>query len=108
MNTIGWLYLAGAILAEVTATLCLQVAVQGRRAWYAVVGVGYLCAFVLLSLALAGGMPLSIAYGIWAACGVALTALLSRVLFAEPLTPVMVLGIALVVGGVLCVELGSA
>lgn len=108
MNPIAWLFLAAAILAEVAGTMCLQLAVQRRKAWYGVVAVAYVGAFTLMSLALAGGIPLGVAYGTWAASGVALTAVLSRAFFGEPLTPVMVLGISLVVAGVLCVELGSA
>ncbi|MEZ0166230.1 hypothetical protein AB2L27_15830 [Kineococcus sp. LSe6-4] len=42
-----------------------------------------------------------------AATGVTLTALAGAVLFAEPLTPVTGAGIALIVGGVLLVELGA-
>ena len=53
-------------------------------------------------------MPLGVAYGIWAAAGVALTAIGSRVFFKEPLTRVMVLGIALIMAGVLLVELGTS
>jgi small multidrug resistance pump len=104
-----WVFLGGAILTEVTGTLALRMAAQprGRRFWYIVVGIGYLAAFVLLSLALAGGMAVGVAYGIWAACGVALTALASRVLFHEPLTRVMILGIALIIAGVLLIELGA-
>ena len=58
-------------------------------------------------LALAGGMALGVAYGIWAASGVALTAILSKFLFKEPFTWLMGLGIVLIVGGVLCIELGA-
>lgn len=47
------------------------------------------------------------AYGIWAALGVALTAVVSRVAFKEPLDAVMAAGIALIVGGVLLLETGS-
>ena len=36
-----------------------------------------------------------------------LTAGLSALIFAEPLTPLMVAGIAVIIAGVLCVELGS-
>ena len=50
----------------------------------------------------------SIAYGIWSAGGVAVTAIASRFLFGEPLTRIMVAGIALIMAGVLFVELGSA
>lgn len=53
-------------------------------------------------------MALGVAYGIWAAAGVALTAILSRILFKEPLTWVMGLGIILIAGGVLLIELGAA
>jgi len=53
-------------------------------------------------------MALGVGYGIWAACGVALTAILSKLLFDEPFSWIMAAGIALVVGGVLLVELGAA
>lgn len=105
--TAAWLLLVGAILSEVTATLSLRVAAGGRRAWYAVVVVGYVVAFGLLSLALDRGLGLGVAYGIWAAAGVALTAVASRLLFGEPLTPLMLAGIGLIIGGVLLVEVGA-
>lgn len=102
----AWAYLVVAIGCELAATLSLRKAVDDRR-WYAAVAPGYLVAFVFLSLTLSAGMPLGVAYGIWTAAGVALAALLSRVLFREPLTPLMGVGIALIAGGVLLVELGS-
>lgn len=104
---IAALLLAGAILTEVAATLSLQAAVRGSRWWYAPVGAGYVTAFSLLSGALAQGMPLGVAYGIWTACGVALTAVLGRVFFGQRFTWVMALGVALIIGGVLCIELGA-
>ncbi|HLV03902.1 SMR family transporter [uncultured Georgenia sp.] len=103
----GWALLTGAILAEVTGTLALRASVGGRRAWLAVVGVAYAAAFVLLALTLRHGVGIGVAYGIWTAGGVALTALGSRVLFDEPLTPLMWTGIALIAAGVLLVELGA-
>lgn len=103
----AWVLLAMAVVAEVAGTLSLRVAAAGRRAWYGAVAVGYLIAFAGLAATLAHGMPLGVAYGIWAAAGVALTAIGSRVFFGEPLTRVMVLGIALIMVGVLLVELGS-
>ena len=102
-----WFFLAGAIVSEVSAVLCLRVAVNGRRAWYGFVVTGYLVAFALLTLTLDAGLGLGVAYGIWAATGVALTAIASRVLFKEPLTLVMAAGIALIAAGVLVVELGA-
>lgn len=104
----AWLFLAVAVLAEVAGTLSLRRAAAGFRAWYAAVAVGYLLAFSALATSLAEGMPLGVAYGIWAAAGVALTAVGSRVFFGEPLTRVMVAGIVLIMAGVLLVELGAA
>ncbi|MCX2963529.1 multidrug efflux SMR transporter [Gordonia sp. Z-3] len=101
------IFLVCAILCEVAATMSLRAAVTGTRRWYAVVVIGYLVSFVFLSLTLAHGMPLGVAYGIWSATGVALIAVLSKFIFREPLTLMMGAGIALIIGGVLLVETGS-
>jgi len=103
-----WLILAGAILTEVAATLSLR-ASEGlrKKRWIAPVALFYIAAFSLLTIALAGGMPVGIAYGIWAASGVALTAIGARVFFKERLTWRMTAGIALIAVGVLVIELGT-
>ncbi len=101
-----WTMLAVAIVSEVVATLALRAALD-HQAWFVVVAAGYLAAFVLLGAVLAAGMPVGVAYGIWAASGVALTAVLAAVVFSDPFTLRMGLGIGLVIGGVLLVELGS-
>ena len=102
-------YLVAAIASEVTGTLSLKLASDGRGLrWYAVVMGGYLAAFAMLTVTLKAGMPLGVAYGIWSAGGVAVTAIASRLLFGEPLTRTMVAGIVLIMAGVLLVELGSA
>lgn len=103
-----WLFLAGAVIFEVIGTISLRMAATGQRAYYAAVAVGYLLAFTFLTLTLDEGLGLGVAYGIWAASGVALTATASKVLFQEPLTPFMMGGIALIISGVLLVELGAA
>ncbi|WP_027464811.1 DMT family transporter [Curtobacterium sp. UNCCL17] len=102
----GWVLLAIAIVTEVGATISLKLATDGKRVWYGAVVAGYLIAFSLLAVALTLGLPIGVAYGIWAATGVALTAILGRVLFREPLTALMLGGIALIIVGVLLVELG--
>jgi small multidrug resistance pump len=105
---VTWFLLGLAIVSEVAGTLSLR-ASDGlsRVSWAAATLVGYIIAFALLAQVLKLGMPVGVAYGIWAAIGVALTALAGRVLWGDPLTPVMGLGIALIAGGVLLVELGS-
>ena len=102
------LYLALAIAFEIAGTLSLKLS-EGftRKRWIAPLVVSYVLAFVMLALVLGAGMPIGIAYGIWAAAGVALTAVLGRILFKEPLTTVMGAGIAAIVVGVLTIELGG-
>ncbi|GAA2224423.1 multidrug efflux SMR transporter [Herbiconiux moechotypicola] len=101
-----WLLLAGAIVTEVSASLSLKAALD-HPGWYVLVVSGYLAAFVLLAFVLRAGMPLGVAYGVWGALGVALTAGLAVPLFGESVTPLMLVGIALVMAGVLVVEIGS-
>lgn len=102
------LYLIGAILTEVGATMSLR-ASEGfaKRIWIIPMTLGYLTAFGLLTLALTEGLALGVAYGIWSASGIALTAVLAQVFFNEPLTRTMTAGIGLIAAGVLIVELGA-
>ena len=102
-----WLFLILAIVLEVGAALSLRLATGGRKLFYIAVVVGYLGAFFFLTQVLALGLGIGVAYGIWAASGVALTAMLSSVIFHEPVTVLMGIGLALIMGGVLCVEIGA-
>lgn len=101
-----WALLAGAILTEVTGILSLR-AFQDHPAWLALVITGYLASFVFLTLVLRAGMPIGVTYGIWGACGTALTAILAAVIFGDPFTLPIVFGIGLIIVGVLLVEFGS-
>lgn len=102
----AWLLLVATIILEVVATLSMKSALE-NPAFYLVTIVGYASSFVCLTLVLRLGIPLGIAYGIWAASGVALTAILSNQIFDEPFNFVMVIGLILLVGGVLCIEVGA-
>jgi small multidrug resistance pump len=106
----GYLYLAAAIVSEVIATSFLKFASGPKNVWWAyiIVGVGYVLSFVLLSLTLRGGVPLGIAYAIWAGVGVVAVAVISWVVFHEALTWVQIVGMVLVIGGVGLLELGGA
>ena len=101
-----WLLLTGAILTEVTGSVSLKAAVE-HPGWYFLTAVGFVVAFVFLSAVLREGMPLGVAYGIWGASGVALTAALSAFIFGEPLTATMLAGMGLIIAGVLTIEIGS-
>jgi small multidrug resistance pump len=101
-----WVLLSAAIVTEVTATLSLRAA-QDQAAWLIVVAAGYAAAFVLLALVLRTGVAVGVAYGIWGACGTALTTLSAAVIFRDALTWPIAGGIALIIAGVLFVELGA-
>lgn len=107
MTALALISLIAAIIGEVSGTVSLRMATTGRKTWWIGVAAGYILAFTMLSVTLAQGVALGVAYGIWAAAGVVITAILSRIFFKEPLTWVMGLGIILIVGGVLLIELGA-
>lgn len=107
MTALALIALIAAVIGEVTGTVSLRMATTGKKLWWIGVVVAYLFAFGMLVVVLSEGVALGVAYGIWAAAGVALTAILGRIIFKEPLTWVMGLGILLIVGGVLLIEIGA-
>ncbi|MCZ2804572.1 multidrug efflux SMR transporter [Modestobacter sp. VKM Ac-2983] len=103
-----WAFLAAAIACEVGATMSLRASDGLRdRRWAPLIVLGYLACFTFLTLALREGLAIGVAYGIWAASGVALTAVIAHLLFRDPLTRTMGAGIVLIAVGVLLVELGA-
>ena len=104
-----WFWLLGAVVAEVFGTVSLRFSDGFTRLLPSVfVVLGYGTAFYGLSQALERGMRIGIAYGTWAALGVTLVAIIGATFLGESLTWVQVGGLALVVGGVLALELGGA
>jgi small multidrug resistance pump len=105
----GYLFLGLAIASEVIATTFLKLASGDKPVWWAypIVVVGYVASFWMLSLTLTKGVPLGIAYAIWAGVGVVLVAIISWVVFREFLTWTQLIGMALVIGGVVLLELGG-
>lgn len=104
----SWAYLMGAIGFEVTGTMFLRASegLRNKRWLPAIIGC-YVVSFGCLSLALSAGMGIGVAYGIWSAIGISLTAVIARVLFRDALTPKMGVGITVIAVGVLLVEFGA-
>ncbi|MBW1638424.1 DMT family transporter [Microbacterium resistens] len=103
----AWPPLLLAIVLEVAATLSLRAVATGGAPWWAIATViGYGGAFWLLGMVLTRGMPVGVAYGIWSAVGVALTALAAAALFSELLSPLSLVGLVVIMAGVLMAELG--
>jgi small multidrug resistance pump len=102
-----WLYLAIAIAAEVVATSALKAA-NGFTRWLPslLVVAGYCTAFYFLSLTLRA-IPLGVAYAVWSGVGIALVSLVGWVAYHQTLDPAALLGIALIVAGVVVLNVFS-
>lgn len=102
-----WWALAVAIVSEVIATSALKAA-DGftRLAPSVVVVVGYGTAFYFLSLALKS-VPVGIAYAIWSGVGIVLLSLIGWVLYGQRLDAPALTGMALIVVGVVILQLSS-
>jgi small multidrug resistance pump len=103
-----WVLLAMAIVAEVTATTSLKLS-DGftKLAPVAVVLAGYLASFFLLAKILERGTSIGVVYAIWSAIGVALIVIVDAVWFGNRLSAVQAIGMVMVIGGVVALELGG-
>ncbi|MEO5810971.1 MAG: SMR family transporter [Rhodanobacter sp.] len=103
----AWWLLAMAITAEVIATSALKASAGFTRlAPSSVVVVGYALAFYLLSLTLKH-IPIGIAYAVWSGAGTVLIAVIGMLMFRQKLDVAGVCGIALIIAGVLVLNLLS-
>lgn len=102
-----YLCLAIAIVAEVVGTSLLKASSGFTRLWPSVgVVVGYGVAFYFLSLTL-GSVPTGIAYAIWSGVGIVLISVVGWVAFDQTLDAAALLGMALIVAGVLIINVFS-
>ncbi len=96
-----------AIISEVIGTSALKLSDGFTKVVPSVVVVvGYGFAFYFLSIVLRS-IPVGIAYAIWAGVGIALIAIVGVVFFKQTLDLPAVAGIALIVAGVLVINLFS-
>ncbi|QLF69686.1 QacE family quaternary ammonium compound efflux SMR transporter [Peteryoungia desertarenae] len=99
--------LGAAIVLEVIGTTLLQKSEQFTRLLPTTgMVMFYAASFYLLSVALKG-MPLGIAYAMWAGLGIVLTALISVLYFRQSLDLPALAGIGLIVAGVVVMNMLS-
>ncbi|WP_425835303.1 DMT family transporter [Streptomyces fractus] len=104
----GYVLLAGAIAAEVGATTAMKYSEGFSRLWPSLLTVaGYIVAFALLAQTLKT-VQIGTAYAIWAGAGTAVIAAIGMLFLGEGLTLAKVGGIALVIGGVVLLNVGGA
>jgi len=104
----AWLVLTVSILVEVTGTTLMKLS-QGLTVLWPSIGV-----FACYAISLAGitmvltRIELSIAYPTWSGAGTALTAAIGIAWFKEPVSALKLFSLALVVIGVIGLQLSSA
>lgn len=104
----AWTYLAIAICCEVVATSALnQSDGMTRLIPGLIVVIGYVAAFWCLSLCLRE-IPVGIAYAIWAGVGIVLIGLIGWVMFGQRLDLAAMLGMAMIIAGVVVIQLFSS
>ncbi len=102
-----WVFLFLAIVSEVIATSVLKSTQEFTRLLPSlIVAAGYVSAFYFLSLTLRT-IPVGIAYAIWSGVGVALITLVGWLIYGQTLDMPAFVGIALIVSGVVVLNLFS-
>lgn len=103
----NWLILFVAIVAEVIATSALKSSEGFTKPIASIVVVlGYMIAFYCLSLTLKT-IPVGIAYAIWSGVGIVLVTTIAWIVFDQKLDVWGIVGIALIMSGVLVLNLLS-
>jgi len=105
---VAWVYLMLAIVSEVAGTTSMKLS-EGftKPVWSVGILVFYGMSLYLLTLTLKT-MDISLSYAVWSGLGTALIALIGVVVFREPLTALKMLSLALIVAGVVGLNLGGA
>jgi len=95
-----WLYLILAILLEVSGTTCMKLSEGFTRVVPSIlIFVFYTLSFGMLTLALKR-IDVSVAYAVWSGMGTALIATIGVLWFKEPITALKLISLALIIGGV--------
>ncbi|MFN8543581.1 MAG: multidrug efflux SMR transporter [Candidatus Binatia bacterium] len=102
----SWVCLVLAIAFEVSGTTCMKLS-QGfaRTGPSVLVFVFYGLSIVFLTLAVQR-LDISVSYAVWSGLGTAAMAVVGVALFGEAMTAVKALAIALIIAGVVTVNLG--
>lgn len=105
---LAWTYLAAAITSEVIGTVALRSADGFSRPLpTAVVIVTYVASVWLMALSLKE-LEISLVYAVWAGIGTAAIAVIGMTALGEPVNALKLGSIALVIGGVIGLNLAGA
>lgn len=103
----AYMILILAVAAETIGTTALQASQQFTRLWPSVLVVlAYAVSFYLLSMTLKI-MPVGVVYALWSGLGIVLIAIIGFLVFGQKLDLPAILGIAMILGGILVIQLFS-
>ena len=96
----AWTLLAISIIAEVTGTVALRYSTGFTRLVPTVIsGICYLAAVWLMAIVIKH-IEVGLTYAVWAASGIAVTAVIGIFVFGESSSPQKIAGLALIITGV--------
>ena len=102
-----WLALSIAIVAEVIATSTMKSTNEFTRLWPSlVVVIGYGTGFYFMAISMRV-LPVGIMYAIWAGMGIVLVSVIGWVIYKQVLDMPAIIGIALIIAGVIVINVFS-
>lgn len=103
----NWIYLFIAIIGEVIGTSALKESEGFTRLWpSAITAIGFAVAFYFLSLTLRT-IPIGIAYAVWSGVGIVIISIIGYYYFKQSLDLPALFGIAMIIAGVVIINVSS-
>jgi small multidrug resistance pump len=104
----AWIYLSGAIATEVVGTVFLRYTDGFTRPAPSILVIATYAASLWLTALALKQLEISLAYAVWAGVGTAAVAVIGMAALGESVTTVKLASIALVIGGVVGLNLSGA
>lgn len=103
----AYLFLAFTIFAEVTGAITSRYSDGFKKIIPSMITIIVIIAsYFFFAVSLRYGLNIGIGYAIWAGVGVVLVAVFGLIFFKETLTKIQVIGVALIIIGVVALEIG--
>jgi small multidrug resistance pump len=105
---LAWIYLSAAIASEVVGTVFLRFTDGFTRPAPSILVVATYAASLWLTALALKQLEISLAYAVWAGAGTAAVAVIGMAMLGESVNALKLASIALVIGGVIGLNLSSA
>ncbi|WP_407568603.1 multidrug/spermidine efflux SMR transporter subunit MdtJ [Pantoea sp. GABEPS69] len=103
----AWVLLLLAIFSEIIGTLAMKwSSVDESGSGYLIMLVMIACSYIFLSFAVKK-IAHGVAYALWEGIGIVLITLFSVQLFGEPLSPMKIAGLTVLIAGIMLIKTGT-